>query len=194
MPVELEAKFLEIDRDEMRQKLQAAGYHCSQPNYLMRRVVFDLPGDVSNAWARVRDEAGLTTISYKRTHSADRVDGTEEIQITADSFENAAALLAALGLIRKSYQETWREVWVKDRIELTLDEWPAVPPFCEIEAPDTPTLQAAAAELGLVWESALFGPVSIAYARYGIPEALINAYPLLTFATVDELRAAAKVA
>jgi predicted adenylyl cyclase CyaB len=190
MPIELEAKFLEIDRDEMRAKLATLGYLCITPEYLMRRVVFDMG---ESQWARVRDEAGITTVSYKRTHDGGRVDGTEEIQIVADSFENAAKLLAAFGLQQKSYQETRREVWVREGVEVTLDEWPALAPFCEIEAPSEAALMTAAAALGFDWAAAMFGPVGAVYERMVIPAHVINQAPRVTFENLEEIMALGKV-
>lgn len=189
MPIELEAKFLNIDRADMRQRLQAAGFICAQPDTLMRRFVFDVPGRGPHAWARVRDEAGRITVSYKCTHDMTRVDGTEEIQITADSFDAAVALLEAVGLQRKSYQETRREVWTRGAIELTLDEWPALAPFCEIEAPTAAALQAVAEELGFEWAHALFGAVGAVYTLIGIAPAAINAAPRVTFDNVPDILA-----
>jgi adenylate cyclase, class 2 len=186
MPVELEAKFLEIDRDDMRAKLAALGFFCTTPDYLMRRIVFDIS---DGEWARVRDEAGVTTISYKRTVDGGRVDGTEEIQITADSFDNAVKLLGALGLTQKSYQETRREVWVREGVEVTLDEWPALKPFCEIEAPDETTLRSAATALGFDWTTALYGAVGAVYERMGIPAKTINQAPRVTFDNVPDILA-----
>jgi len=189
MAIEIEAKFLNIDRSAMRQKLVVLGYQCTQPDYLMRRVVFDTPNSDGHSWARVRDEGGTITISYKRTHDINRVDGTEEIQVTTNDFDAACKLLAAFGLVRKSYQETRREIWLRGAVEVTLDEWPGLPPFTELEAPDEPTLRAATAELGFDWSKALFGAVGAAYETIGISQKAINAAPRITFANVDEVLA-----
>lgn len=190
MAAEIEAKFLEIDREDMRGRLKAAGYACVQEDCLMRRVVFDVPGGGRHVWARVRDEGGVITMSYKRTHDAGRADGTEEIQIVADDFDRACALLSACGLVRKSYQETRRETWRRGGIEATLDLWPALPPFMEIEAPDETALKDAAAELNLDWDRAKFGAVGPLYTQYhGVPVAAINSLPRLTFDNEDDVRA-----
>lgn len=192
MPIEIEAKFPDIDRVALRRLLTQSGYACVHPEYLMRRVVFDLPQGDKHRWARVRDEAGVVTISYKRTHDINRVDGTEEIQIIADDFDTACHLLEAFGLIRKSYQETRREMWTRALVEVTLDEWPAIPPFAEIEAPDEGLVRAAAQELGFVWENALFGAVATLYERIGISSHAINAAPMITFDHVADIHALAQ--
>lgn len=191
MPVEIEAKFLNINRDDLRQRLQKAGYTCLQPDFLMRRVVYDLPQGNIHTWARVRDEGHAITVSYKRTHDMNSVSGTEEIVVTVDNFDAACDLLTAFGLIRKSYQETRREIWQRGAVEVTLDEWPALAPFTEFEAPDEPTIKAAAAELGFDWNDALFGAVGAVYEQLGISHKYINQFPRLTFENAHELLAMA---
>lgn len=194
MPTEIEAKFLNIDRDDLRQRLRQAGFTCIRPDYLMRRVVFDLPNGTIHTWARVRDEGDCITVSYKRTHDISRVDGTEEIQVIVDDFDAACALLEAVGLIRKSYQETRREIWTRDNAEVTLDEWPALAPFTEMEAPDEQSLRNLAAELGFDWNEALFGAVGAVYERLGISHKYINQFPRLTFDNAaDLLKMAGKI-
>jgi adenylate cyclase class 2 len=189
MPVEIEAKFLEVSPATLRATFSRAGFTCVQPEYLMRRVVFDLPSMDRNAWARVRDEAGQITVSYKRTHDPTRVDGTEEIQIVADDFETACSLLRAFGLREKSYQETRREIWRRGLIEATVDEWPGLAPFCEIEAPDERILRACAEELGFNWAKAMFGPVASVYETIGITASAINSAPRVTFANIEDIEA-----
>ena len=189
MSIEIEAKFLNVTRDAMRETLARVGFVCTQPDFLMRRVVFHLPHGDGRSWARVRDEGGAITVSCKRTLDISLVDGTEEVQIIADDFDKSCRLLTAMGLIRKSYQETRRETWRRGDIEATIDEWPALAPFVEIEAPDEPALRAAAAELGFDWAHALFGAVGAAYETIGIAHEAINEAPRLTFENLDEVLA-----
>lgn len=189
MNTEIEAKFLNIDRDEMRRLLAAAGYDCTQPDYLMRRMVFDTPATGKGSWARVRDEGSKVTVTYKRTLDMSRVDGTEEIEIIVDSFDEAAKLLSAFGLTRKSYQETRREIWHKGAVEVVIDEWPGAPCFIEIEAATEGLVRDAANELGFDWALALFGPVGVVYETVGISHLAINQAPLLTFDNLEDIAA-----
>lgn len=50
MKNEIEAQFLDIDKDVMRSKLKEIGAELKKPEVLMRRVVFDLG---KHAFARV---------------------------------------------------------------------------------------------------------------------------------------------
>ena len=38
---EIEATYIDIDKDDFRAKLKAAGAECVKPELLMRRTVFD---------------------------------------------------------------------------------------------------------------------------------------------------------
>ena len=60
---EIEASFLDIDKDEIRAKLKAAGATLGYAEVLMRRVVFDTG---PHSFARVRDEGDKIVMTYKR--------------------------------------------------------------------------------------------------------------------------------
>ena len=59
MNTEIEATFLEVDHDKLRQKLGVMGAQLTQPETHMRRTIYDYPDlrlDKMAAWIRVRDE------------------------------------------------------------------------------------------------------------------------------------------
>jgi len=141
---------------------------------LMKRNNFDFPDRhlqrAQNGWARVRDEGGRVTMSYKRL--ADRtVHGTKEVCITVDNFQNARAFLESIGLVATSYQETKRESWHLGEVEIELDHWPWTQPYIEIEAPSEAALHDMFARLGLDWNRALHGSVEVVYqAEYDVTD------------------------
>ena len=60
---EIEAQFIDINKDEIRAKLKKLGAVCVKPEVLMRRTVF-YTGE--HSFARVRDEgAGKIVMTYK---------------------------------------------------------------------------------------------------------------------------------
>ena len=185
MQPEIEAKFLDIDHDDLRKRLQAAGATCAHPMRLMRRKNFDFPDQrlrhEKNGWARVRDEGGKITMSYKQLHNRE-LDGTHEVQLTIDNFDAAVSLLEALGLRAESYQETKRESWKLDDCDIELDHWPWTKPYVEIEGPDERTLRSVASKLGLDWAKVCHGSVEIVYrAEYDVTDADINTIAVITF-------------
>src|SRR5690349_15910552 len=111
MALEIEAKFLSIDSDSVRERLRAAGYVCTRPWSRMRRYTFMLTElnsgrEAKDKWARVRDEGnGRITMAFKHVADNTRIDGTEEVEFEVSSFESAFAFMEALGFRHWSYQE-----------------------------------------------------------------------------------------
>ncbi len=167
MQTEIEVKFLDIDIDDIRARLRVAGAVCEQPMRMMRRVTINTPEmEANKGYLRVRDEGNKVTLTYKQFDSMS-VDGAKEIELQVSSFDAAIELLAQAGLKHTSFQETRRETWKLDEVEVVLDEWPWLNPYMEIEGASEQLLQAAAERLGLAWDNAAFGDVMVAYrAQY----------------------------
>jgi len=164
MKTETEVKFLNVDFDALRQKLEEKGAICEQPMRLMRRVVIEPPMLAEkNAFVRVRDEGDKVTLTYKQFDDHDAFAGVQEHETTVGSFEAAVEILKLAGLEAKSYQESRRETWKLGDVEVVLDEWPWLSPYIEIEGEGEQDVRNAAAELGFEWESAVFGSVTAAY-------------------------------
>lgn len=163
MQLEIEAKFLNINHDEMRAKLRQLGAKCQKPMRLMRRVTIDTPLMKKKAgWIRVRHEGDKITLAYKQIDSL-TVDGVKEIEVEVSSFDDTIALLSEAGLVQGSFQESKRETWHLDSAEIELDEWPWLNPYMEIEAGDEQTIKNVAGQLGLNWQDACFGDVMTVY-------------------------------
>jgi adenylate cyclase, class 2 len=114
MQTEIEAKFLDVNHDILRAMLREMGAVCSQPMRTMRRKGFDFADNrldrEHNGWVRIRDEGDKITMSYKQLNDR-TLEGTKEVCVTIDSFEQAEAFLQALGMEQKTQQITKRESW-----------------------------------------------------------------------------------
>ena len=189
MQTEIEAKFPDINLDEMRAKLQTVGGVLLTPERLMRRRMFDYEDDRMddmNAWLRVRDEGDRVTVSYKRVMDRS-LHGTKEVSLVVDSFEKSCEFFEAIGLQAKAYQETKRETWDLDGCEVTLDTWPWIPSFVEIEASSEEAVRSAAEKLGLDWKHATHGSVETVYRQhYDVTEKEIDHWESITFIPVPE--------
>src|SRR5690606_13981903 len=121
MKAEIEAKFLDINQDRVREKLTQLGAGCEQPMRLTRRAIVDYPDwrlqTEKDAFLRVRDEGDKVTLTYKQFKSLS-VDGAREIEITVGSFEDCVQLLEVVGLKVISMQESKRETWRLDSVEV----------------------------------------------------------------------------
>jgi len=168
MKVEIEAKWLEVDHDDLKIKLKDLGAKQTRPLTRMTRAIFDFPdgrlGKI-HGWVRVRDEGDGITMSYKQVDNSS-IDGTKEICLNVDNFDEAIDFLKQIGLKQKAFQETKRESWVLDGVEIELDEWPWLPPFVEIEADNEIKLAGVAEKLGFKMSQAMHGSVNFVYAKY----------------------------
>ncbi len=190
MQTEIEAKFLDIDVDDIRNKLRNLGAILAYPERQMKRKNFDYSDkrlEKIGAWIRVRDEGdGLVTMSYKRL--VDRtLHGTKEISLKVDSFESACDFLMACGFDSKAYQETKREKWLLGKNEITIDTWPWIPTFVEIESETEEEIKKITNDLNLDWNLALHGSVETAYQKYyNITEEEICSWEEITFVPVPD--------
>ncbi len=166
MNSEIEAKFVSIDHNEVREKLRGVGAVCEQPMRLMRRAVFHNEAMVAkDAYVRVRDEGNRVTMTYKQFDDADSIHGVREIETEVGDFETAVAILEQTGLSKDTYQETKRETWQLEDVEVVLDVWPWIDPFIEIEGPSEMAVRKTAEALGFDWSDAIFGGVASVYVQ-----------------------------
>lgn len=187
MHTEIEAKWLGIDPDRLRTRLEEIGAYCATPERLMIRRNFDYPDkrlEQIGGWVRVRDEGDKVTLSYKQLNDR-TLHGTKEVSLIVDDFEATCDFLTSIGLVHNSYQETKRESWRLGDVEIEFDTWPWIPTFVEIEAPDETRLRATAGMLGLDFTHALHGSVEVAYqAEYDVTELEIDNWPEIRFSEV----------
>lgn len=184
MNIEYEAKFF-INEDTFKAQLRALGATHISPPTLMRRVTFNL-GD--NKWARVRDEGNRVTTTIKSLQNSTTIDGVRETELVIDSFDKGCAFLQLLGLQKKSYQENYREQWLFASCELSIDRWPGLPVFVEIEGHDEQTVNEVITKLGLDPAQAMFGSIDLIYEKVlNIPHDVFNKYPQITFEEIDKL-------
>jgi len=181
MQIEYEATFENIDKDEVRDKLVKAGAKLIKPETLYKRETFKSKIDPINAWMRVRDEGDKITMSHK-VSTGDKIDDQKEICLTVDNFENAVDFLDSLGYEKKAFQETKREIWNLEGVEITIDEWPFLEPFVEVEGESEEVVKMASEKIGFDYSTALFCAVGILYKRkYGMHPDEINNLPGITF-------------
>lgn len=132
---------------------------------LMRRVVVSGGAVLKNdGYVRVRDEGDKVTLTYKQ-QQRDAVDGIIEIETEIKDFDKAVEILQQFSFEKQSYQESKREKWYVQEVEVVLDEWPWLHPFVEVEGPSEAALRRVAEQLGLAWETAVFGDVMRAYRK-----------------------------
>ena len=164
MKTEFEVKFLNVDHDEIRKKLISLRATMEQPMRLMKRAIIETADmKKKNAFIRVRDEGHKTTLTYKQFDDLS-IDGAKEHEVVISDFQTTIDILAELGLLPRSMQESRRETWTLDNCEIVLDEWPWLNPYIEIEGENDKIVMKVSKKLGLSWvDDAVFGDVMVAY-------------------------------
>jgi adenylate cyclase class 2 len=184
MKIEYEAMFGDINKEDMRRKLTDVGAILVRSEFLQKRIVFSMPKghEIKGGWIRVRDEGNRITMTLKVV-DGDTIENQKETLLEIDDISQAQEFLIMLGCEKKSYQENKRELWKLHNTEVTIDEWPFLEPFVEIEGDSEQSVQEAATLLSFDYSNALFGTVTIFYSRkYGISEAVIgNETPQIIF-------------
>lgn len=125
---EYEIKILGVDIGKLKQALSKHNFKQT-PRYLFKRRVYDLQ---DGGWLRLRTDGKTTTLTYKKFHF-DSIDGVEEIEITVSDFEDTNKILEKSGLVIRNYQENYRTEFTNSEIEISIDEWPLIKPYVEIE-------------------------------------------------------------
>jgi len=103
------------------------------------------------------------------------IESQKEICLKIDNFKEAEEFLTILGCQKKAYQESKRELWKIVGVEITIDEWPFLEPFVEIEGESEESVKRIAEKLGFDYQKALFCSIDTLYSKkYNLSEDIIN--------------------
>ncbi len=184
METEIEAKFPDIDVDALRLKLKERDAILEHPEVSMRRKNYDYSDrrlKKIGGWIRVRDEGNKVTLSYKQLNDR-TLHGTKEVSVVVDDFGKTCQFLEAIGMMAKAYQETKREKWSHKSVEVTIDTWPWVPTFVELEGQTEELVREVANDLGFDWIKVMYGSVETIYQmHYDFTEEEIDDWESITF-------------
>ncbi len=103
LPLEIEAKFLNINKDEIRKKLIEVGAMLVRSEFDQKRINFHLPKEKKSddRWLRVRDDGSIITLSLKEITGKD-ISDQKEISSNIDDFDNMVNLLEYIGCEKKA--------------------------------------------------------------------------------------------
>jgi adenylate cyclase class 2 len=176
MEIEYEATFDNIEKEEIRSKLKKIGAKLIKAEFLQRRTVFHLPTghEIEGGWLRVRDEGNKNTMSLK-VINGNKIEDQKELCLEINDFNKAVNFLELIGCEKKAYQESKRELWEIDGVEITIDEWPFLEPYIEIEGKTEKAVKIVSEKLGFNYKDAIFGCVDLLYTKkYGVSKEYIN--------------------
>ena len=175
MAQEFETKILDINVEEIEKKLINLGAK-EQQEVLMKRWIFDIDPE-NYEWIRLRHNGHKATITYKKK-SGTAISETEEIETEVDDFKKAATILSKIDFKENYYQENKRKLFILDDIEFTIDTWPHVPAYLEIESSNEKKVNQGLSLLGLTGQDVGNLSVKNVYLKYDLD---IHSYPVLKF-------------
>lgn len=182
MKTEFEVKICQIDPTSIVKTLQSLKAKRTQPKTLFKRLIFKHPTNPNNAYIRVRDEWSKITCTSKVVDRSKGIDSVQEVEFEVSDFDACVSLLMSIGLSQKAYQETYREIWYINMVQITIDERPWLKPFIEIEWPDQQSVEDVVGLLGYKRNQVVFWAVDeIYYQELGVPHQVINNTPSITF-------------
>ncbi|MCH5583679.1 CYTH domain-containing protein [Shimazuella sp. AN120528] len=166
MAIEYEARVLEVDPEQIKQKIIACG-GVEIRQSLMRRYVYSINKTDLSRFIRLRDTGFEVTLTYKEIKH-DGIDGTEETELVVDDFDKTDEFLSRLGYQGKWYQENYRNSFQLEGARLEIDRWPMIPPYLEIEADSYEEVIRIAALLGYTKDQLIGENTLKIYTHYGI--------------------------
>ncbi len=172
METEFEAKFFPVNKDEYRQKLKELGAKLILPERKMRRAIADRRGNpqVQCNYIRVRDEGNLVRLSAKIDgNEGGQISDQKETDVEVSDYDKTIQILEKSGLKFNRYQETLRETWEYDGAEITIDTWPGLDTYSEIETSSEEKVKEIAEKLGFDWNKKIITPAPDIFCKvYGL--------------------------
>ncbi|MGC8586493.1 MAG: class IV adenylate cyclase [Candidatus Micrarchaeia archaeon] len=164
--IEKETKIDGINVKEVKQALKRLGAKSTRKK-LFRRYIFSLeekPGE--DRFIRLRTYGKKSTLAYKHRQGSGLAN-TEEIETEVKDFDAAARILSEI-LPEPLYQENKRTSYNLDGVEISIDEWPKLPPILEIEADSEDKIKETINRLGI--KGKILGNISWekVYSLYGM--------------------------
>jgi|GEM_PF-2423620 len=150
MHIEYELKY--FSNVDSAYKILKQNAQLVHPRTLMKRVYLQ-DTFVPDRWIRIRDEGSCVKVTFKKNNHQGKIDSVSEIEMQVFNFEHAQDFFLALGYVSRMYVETYRETWSYENTMITLDTWPGIPQFLEIEGNDAQDVYRAAFALGYSQES-----------------------------------------
>ena len=180
MNKEIEARFLEVNKEELIQKLHAVGAIDKGEIHLSETIFYDTENTWQNEgrYVRIRTSENGTTITYK--HNKDQtIDSATEIEFSISDPKQAEIFLEHIGLAMFRRQEKKRHTFILNGVTVDIDTWPKVPTYVEFEGPSEKAIQSTAETIGFDWSKAVFDDARrIIETTYNIP---VGTYKWFTF-------------
>ena len=168
MAKEREVTILNIKEEDFTKKLLDNGA-VFKDEFLQRRYTYDFTPALKNKWIRLRTNGKKTTLTIKEIKDKKAIDGTEELEVLVGDFDIMNKILKELGYVYRNYQENYRKIYMIDEVEVSIDSWPMIPTYAEIEGKSNEAVISILNKLGYSLDEATTLDVTSIYNEvYGI--------------------------
>lgn len=168
MNLEKEVTVLEINKEEIETQLKALGA-TKIGDFHQKRFTYDFIPLQKDKWIRLRTNGKTTTLTIKEIIDRDKIDGTKELEIEVSDFKKTNELLETLGYHYRNYQENLRTMYLLDNTEISIDTWPLISTYMEIEGKTNEDVLQTINKLNLdKYEITSWDVTSIYAEKYGI--------------------------
>ncbi|MBI3485464.1 CYTH domain-containing protein [Candidatus Daviesbacteria bacterium] len=152
---EIEVRFLEINPQEIIEKLNSLGA-ADQGEDLFTEIIFydkDLKWQYQEKKiVRLRKNNQGIFLAFKQLIEKS-ADGTVEVEFKVEDLEKAKQFLKEIGLVDFRHQEKKRHSFKLDKVSVDIDIFPAnIPPLVELEGESELELKEAVKKIGLDWK------------------------------------------
>jgi adenylate cyclase class 2 len=168
---EIEAKVLEIDPEEIEEKLGNIGAE-KQWSYDIESEFFDFPdGRIEeNGLLRVRWREDKTFVTRKTDVSFDEAKVMEETEFEIRDRSSFKDFLKSLGLEKIKESSKHRTKWTRGETEFVIDKIPGIPPTLEVESPSQEKLEKGFKDLGFSMNETVNWGAKRMFEEYDISE------------------------
>ena len=168
MTKEREVTILNIDEKDFIKRLLNVGAE-KKDEFLQRRYTYDFNPVIPHKWIRLRTNGKTSTLTIKEIKDKQAIDGTLELETNVGDFDITNEILNTLGYIPKNYQENYRKIYLLDNTEISVDSWPLIPTYVEIEGKTNDDVINVLSKLGYTMDDVTtLDVVSIYKDIYGI--------------------------
>jgi adenylate cyclase class 2 len=168
MKIEIETRFLEIDKKDLIEKLIKFGA-VDEGEVKLDEIIFydkDLKWLDEHRLVRLRKIKDKIKLTYKH-NKGQKVDSVDEVEFEVSDFDEAKILLESIGLIAYRVVEKRRHTFILDGVTIDIDEWPRIPAYAEFEGNSVDELKKIVEKLSLKWEDRFDADPRYVYKHYG---------------------------
>ena len=168
MKIEIETRFLDIDKAGLIEKLKKLGAIDMGEKTLNEIIFYDkkLEWIEAHRFIRIRKINDSIILTYKH-NKYQSIDGANEIEFGITDMNEAKIFLEIMDLIAYRTQVKKRHTFKLDGVTIDIDTWPRIPVYVELEGNSVEDLRKVAQKLEFDWEARFDKDARYIYMKYG---------------------------